>query len=196
MGAYSTTLPGGIPVDEHSAAELSQRYGFEVPGRVGLSAQEMLEASLRGDLDVLYSSGGNFLDVLPDPALCRKALAQTPLRVHQDIVVTSQMLVAPEDGGEDVLLLPAATRYEQRDGGTETTTERRIAFTHGAGQRRAQPGRGAQGAAARGGAQPGAAGARRCTGGRRAGGGGDPPAVPPLPRPPEPVGGAVPPWPC
>jgi len=28
-----------------------------------------------------------------------------------------------------VLLLPAATRYEQRDGGTETTTERRIAFS-------------------------------------------------------------------
>jgi predicted molibdopterin-dependent oxidoreductase YjgC len=28
-----------------------------------------------------------------------------------------------------VLLLPAATRYEQRGGGTETTTERRIAFS-------------------------------------------------------------------
>ena len=27
------------------------------------------------------------------------------------------------------MLLPAATRYEQRDGGTETTTERRIAFS-------------------------------------------------------------------
>ena len=129
MGAYSTTLPGGIPVDEQSAAELSRRYGFEVPGRVGLSAQQMLEASLRGELDVLYSSGGNFLDVLPDPALSRTALARTPLRVHQDIILSSQMLVAPEQGGEEVLLLPAATRYEQRDGGTETTTERRIAFS-------------------------------------------------------------------
>jgi predicted molibdopterin-dependent oxidoreductase YjgC len=36
------------------------------------------------------------------------------------------MLVDP---GETVVLLPAATRYEQRDGGTETTTERRIAFS-------------------------------------------------------------------
>jgi predicted molibdopterin-dependent oxidoreductase YjgC len=89
----------------------------------------MLEASLHGELDVLYSSGGNFIDVLPDPALSRKALAQTPLRVHQDIVISSQMLVAPEGRGESVLLLPAATRYEQRDGGTETTTERRIAFS-------------------------------------------------------------------
>ena len=36
------------------------------------------------------------------------------------------MLVAP---GDTVVLLPAATRYEQRDGGTETTTERRIVFS-------------------------------------------------------------------
>jgi anaerobic selenocysteine-containing dehydrogenase len=48
-----------------------------------------------------------------------------PLRVHQDIVMSSQMLV----DGEAVLLLPAATRYEQSGGGTETTTERRIAFS-------------------------------------------------------------------
>jgi predicted molibdopterin-dependent oxidoreductase YjgC len=45
--------------------------------------------------------------------------------VHQDIVVTSQMLVP----GDDVVLLPAATRYEQEGGGTETTTERRVAFS-------------------------------------------------------------------
>ncbi len=86
----------------------------------------MVEAGGRGDLDVLYSSGGNFLEVLPDPELVEAALARVPLRVHQDIVVSSQMLVDP---GEVVVLLPAATRYEQRDGGTETTTERRIAFS-------------------------------------------------------------------
>jgi predicted molibdopterin-dependent oxidoreductase YjgC len=86
----------------------------------------MVEAAGRGDLDVLYSSGGNFLEVLPDPRAVEAALANVPLRVHQDIVVSSQMLVDP---GEVVVLLPAATRYEQRDGGTETTTERRIAFS-------------------------------------------------------------------
>ncbi len=31
--------------------------------------------------------------------------------------------------GDEVLVLPAATRYEQRGGGTETTTERRIRFS-------------------------------------------------------------------
>jgi anaerobic selenocysteine-containing dehydrogenase len=53
------------------------------------------------------------------------ALDRVPLRVHQDIVVSSQMLV----DGDTVLLLPVATRYEQRGGGTETTTERRIVFS-------------------------------------------------------------------
>jgi predicted molibdopterin-dependent oxidoreductase YjgC len=75
---------------------------------------------------VLYASGGNFLDVLPDPAAVEEALSQIPLRVHQDVVLSSQMFVEP---GDVVVLLPAATRYEQRDGGTETTTERRIAFS-------------------------------------------------------------------
>jgi predicted molibdopterin-dependent oxidoreductase YjgC len=86
----------------------------------------MIETASRGGLDVLYSSGGNFLDVLPDPALVEDALQRMPVRVHQDIVVSSQMLVDP---GDTVVLLPAATRYEQRDGGTQTTTERRILFS-------------------------------------------------------------------
>lgn len=126
MGAYATALPGGVPVDEASAAALSERYGFPVSSRPGLTAEEMIEHAARGELEVLWSSGGNFLDVLPDPASVRDALEQVPLRVHQDIVVTSQMLVDP---GDAVLLLPACTRYEQRGGGTETTTERRIAFS-------------------------------------------------------------------
>lgn len=126
MGAYATTLPGGAPVTPQSAAALSETYGFAVPGRVGLAATEMIEAAHRGELDVLYSSGGNFLEVLPDPELVEQSLARVPLRVHQDIVLSSQMLVDPND---TVVLLPAATRYEQRDGGTETTTERRIVFS-------------------------------------------------------------------
>jgi anaerobic selenocysteine-containing dehydrogenase len=73
-------------------------------------------------------SGGNFLDVLPDPPRVAAAMAKVPLRVHQDVVLTSQMLVPPADGSE-VILLPTTTRYEQEGGGTETTTERRIVFS-------------------------------------------------------------------
>jgi predicted molibdopterin-dependent oxidoreductase YjgC len=100
-----------------------------VPDAPGLSAPEMVEAAEDGRLDVLYSSGGNFLETLPDPRRVAGARARTPVRVHQDIVVSSQMLIDPAGPGEVVVLLPAATRYEQRDGGTETTTERRIAYS-------------------------------------------------------------------
>jgi molybdopterin-dependent oxidoreductase alpha subunit len=125
MGAYATSFPGGKPIDEQTAAELSTVYGFPVPATPVLSAEEMILAAERGELDVLWSSGGNFLEVMPDPARVEAALSRVPLRVHQDIVLSSQMLV----DGDAVLLLPAATRYEQHGGGTETTTERRIAFS-------------------------------------------------------------------
>jgi molybdopterin-dependent oxidoreductase alpha subunit len=125
MGAYATALPGGVPVDAEHAAALADIWGFPVPDRPGLTAPEMVDAAGRGDLDVLWMSGGNFLDVLPDPPAVEAALGRVPLRVHQDVVVTSQMLVE----GDDVVLLPVATRYEQEGGGTETTTERRIVFS-------------------------------------------------------------------
>jgi molybdopterin-dependent oxidoreductase alpha subunit len=125
MGAYATALPGGLPVDPASAAALGAAWGFPVPDRPGLTAPEMVDAAGRGEVEVLWMSGGNFLDVLPDPPAVRAALGRVPLRVHQDVVVTSQMLVE----GDDVVLLPVATRYEQEGGGTETTTERRIVFS-------------------------------------------------------------------
>ncbi len=123
MGCFSTALPGGLPVNEENAAHFADLWGFDVPVKPGLKAPEMLDAAHRGELDVLFSSGGNFLDVLPDPARVREALERTPLRIHMDIVMSSQMLAKP---GEAVLILPAATRYEIPGGVTETTTERRV----------------------------------------------------------------------
>jgi molybdopterin-dependent oxidoreductase alpha subunit len=128
MGAYATALPGGVSVTPETAGALSAQWGFEVPAHAGLTAPEMLDAAERGQLDVLYASGGNFMEVLPEPRRVERTLQSVPMRVHQDIVVTNQMLVPPGDGGE-VILLPAATRYEQEGGGTETTTERRIVFS-------------------------------------------------------------------
>ena len=127
MGAYATAFPGGVR--DHARVGGRARAsstGSRWATAPGLTAEEMIEAASRGEIDVLYSSGGNFLEVLPDPEFVDDALGRVPLRVHQDIVVSSQMLVDP---GDVVVLLPAATRYEQRDGGTETTTERRIAFS-------------------------------------------------------------------
>jgi molybdopterin-dependent oxidoreductase alpha subunit len=125
MGAYATALPGGLAIAPETARALGERYGFDIPARPGLNAAEMVEAAGRGEIDVLWSSGGNFLETLPDPDSVRAALARTPLRVHQDIVVSPQMLV----DGDEVLLVPAMTRYEQPGGGTETTTERRVVLS-------------------------------------------------------------------
>jgi molybdopterin-dependent oxidoreductase alpha subunit len=126
MGCYATSLPGGVAVNAENAAALGAQWGFDVPSTPGLTAADMVDAARRGDLDVLWSSGGNFLDVLPAPDVTEVALSRAPLRVHQDIVLSHQMLVDP---GEVVVLLPAATRYEQVGGGTSTTTERRVAFS-------------------------------------------------------------------
>lgn len=126
MGAYSTVLPGGLPLTPENAARFSALWGFDVGAERGLTAPEMIDAAHDGRLDVLVSSGGNFLRVLPEPAYCEEALARVPLRVHIDIALSSQMLVDPAD---TVVLLPAETRYEMAGGVTETTTERRVVFS-------------------------------------------------------------------
>ncbi|MBI3267995.1 MAG: FdhF/YdeP family oxidoreductase [Planctomycetes bacterium] len=126
MGAYATALPGGLPVTEENARRFSELWGFKVPAAKGLSAVDMIEAAGEGRLDGFYCIGGNFLETLPQPERVEAALGRIPLRLHSDIVVTSQMLVEP---AEVVYLLPARTRYEQKDGGTETTTERRVIFS-------------------------------------------------------------------
>lgn len=126
MGAYATAFPGGKPINPENARALEAQYGFVVPDQPGLTGPEMVAAGAQGRLDLLYCLGGNFLRTLPDPRHVAEAMSNVPLRVHQDIILTDQMLLEPK---EEVILLPAQTRYEQEGGGTETTTERRIIFS-------------------------------------------------------------------
>ena len=126
MGAYSTAFPGGKPVNAENGAALSKLYGFPIPDWQGMTAPQMVEACEAGSLDLLYCLGGNFLRTLPEPEHVRHALSRVPLRVHQDIILNDQMFI---EAGEAVMLLPAKTRYEQDDGGIETSTERRIMFS-------------------------------------------------------------------
>jgi molybdopterin-dependent oxidoreductase alpha subunit len=125
MGAYATAFPGGGAISPDAARELSDAYGFTVPDKPGLTAVDMVESAARGDLDLLYCVGGNFLRTLPDPDYVGRAMSNVPLRVHQDIILTDQVFLEPR---EEVLLLPAKTRYEQDDGGTQTSSERRVMF--------------------------------------------------------------------
>jgi molybdopterin-dependent oxidoreductase alpha subunit len=126
MGAYATVLPGGLALNDENAARFTELWGFKVEATRGLTAPEMLDAAHAGNLDVLVSSGGNFREVLPDPAFVDEAMARIPLRIHIDIVLSGQMLTELAD---TVVLLPAATRYEMPGGVTETSTERRVIFS-------------------------------------------------------------------
>ncbi len=126
MGCYATVFPGGKPITEENATKLGEEWGFDVPTSPGLTAAEMIDAAYNRELDVLFSVGGNFLEVLPQPDYVEEALKRVPLRIHIDIVCSSQMLVEPAD---TVILLPATTRYEIPGGVTETSTERRVIFS-------------------------------------------------------------------
>jgi molybdopterin-dependent oxidoreductase alpha subunit len=111
---------------EAALSRWEELWGFPVPRGKGLTASDQVEAAADGRIDVFWIAGGNFLETLSGAARNRAALARPGLRIHQDIVVNSSMLVEPSD---TVLLLPAATRYETPGGVTETSTERRIIFS-------------------------------------------------------------------
>ena len=119
--------PAASTINERTAARAGRRLGLRrCPTTPGSPPPRCSRRPQRGELDVLWSSGGNFLDVLPDPAAGRgRARAGCRCGCTRTSCSSSQMLVP----GDDVILLPVATRYEQEGGGTETTTERRIVFS-------------------------------------------------------------------
>ncbi|HET7214957.1 MAG TPA: FdhF/YdeP family oxidoreductase [Terriglobia bacterium] len=128
MGAMPSAYVMGFPVNEENAARFASPdvWGFRPPTWKGMGAAEMVLGAERGEIDMLWQSGGNFIDTLPEPERVCDALGRLRLRVHQDIVVNPTMLVDP---GETVVLLPSRNRYEQRGGGTETSTERRVIYS-------------------------------------------------------------------
>lgn len=127
MGAVPNSYGLGRAVGDGKAMdELRAIWGFEVPGATGLTATAAIAAMHDGRVDVLWSAGGDFLETMPQPEYVRDALARTPVRIFQDIVVNPMMLEPPADVS---ILFPAATRYETPGGVTETTTERRVIFS-------------------------------------------------------------------
>jgi molybdopterin-dependent oxidoreductase alpha subunit len=116
----------GPSFDERQRERLEQVWGFQLPTFQGLTAPEMVAAAHQGEIDVFWMVGGNFLETLPNPPTVVRALSNTGVRIHQDLCLSSMMLLPPKDA---VVLFPATTRYESPGGGTETSTERRIIFS-------------------------------------------------------------------
>ena len=119
-------FPGGSDVNAESAKRFEALWGRPMPTEPGMFTGDMVEAILRGEMDLLYLLGGNLRETMPDPRLMEKALSTVKYRIHQDVVLNSSTVLEP---GKAVLVLPGQTRYEQRSGGTSTSTERRIRFT-------------------------------------------------------------------
>jgi molybdopterin-dependent oxidoreductase alpha subunit len=122
-GAEVGCAPG---LAEPDSLRFEEVWGFPCPRGAGYTASEMVDAAWRGALDVFWMVGGNFMETMPDPAAVAAGLARVGTRIHQDVVLSSMMLVPPADA---VVLFPATTRYESPGGGTETSTERRIIFS-------------------------------------------------------------------
>ncbi|MBI1795495.1 MAG: molybdopterin-dependent oxidoreductase, partial [Candidatus Eisenbacteria bacterium] len=125
-GVDPDKYPGGFEVAHaDDRARFERLWGAQLPAWKGHRTLQMMEAAHAGEIDFLYSLGGNLLETMPDRGYMLAALSRVGLRVHQDIVLNTSSLLE----GPAVILLPAETRYESLGGGTATSTERRIRFT-------------------------------------------------------------------
>ncbi|MBU8878043.1 FdhF/YdeP family oxidoreductase [Bacillus sp. FJAT-29790] len=130
MGADPFVLPGS-DFDELNAKRMEEIWGFPVPRWQGDTVGQTLENIMLPDdherkVKLFFTSGGNFLETMPDPDFIQQVLENVDLRVHQDIIFNTSTLV---DAKEEVIVLPAMTRYEQPGGGTSTSTERMVYFS-------------------------------------------------------------------
>lgn len=126
VGVDPDKYPGGFEVEHaEDRARFEALWDHPLPAWRGHRTLAMLEAAHRGELDLLYSLGGNLLETMPDRGYMLEALSRVRLRIHQDIVLNTSSLLP----GRTVLLLPAETRYETAGGGTTTSTERRIRYS-------------------------------------------------------------------
>jgi molybdopterin-dependent oxidoreductase alpha subunit len=125
-GAEPDQFPGGFPVNDESARRFSNLWRHPVPSTPGFQLSQIIEAAHRGRVKFLYSIGGDFFEACRDRQWVMEALTRVPVRIHQDIVLNTSAVL---EGADAVLVLPAQTRYEQKGGGTTTSTERKIFFT-------------------------------------------------------------------
>ncbi len=117
MGALPNVLPGYVPVvDDEKRAAVEKKWGFEIPGRLGLTGVGMVQAAGKGTLKALYVLGENAMVSDPDVTHVGKALRNLDLLIVQDIFLTETAVLAD-------VVLPASC-WAEKDG-TFTNSERR-----------------------------------------------------------------------
>src|SRR3990167_9369205 len=95
-GSEPDRFPGSFQVNEENARRFSNLWRHPLTSTPGLRVPEMIEAAHKGEMELLYSIGGNLLETMPDRRFVASALAQVEVRIHQDIVLNSSMLIDPE----------------------------------------------------------------------------------------------------
>ena len=119
MGCLYDTLPGYKKVFDTAAREaLAQAWGVaELPAQPGVSASELPDRIVAGEIRALYLMGENIALTDPDVNHTQKALTKLEFLVVQDLFLTETAAFAD-------VILPACSWAEKE--GTFTNTERRV----------------------------------------------------------------------
>jgi formate dehydrogenase alpha subunit len=118
MGCIPDFYPGYQKVTMRGVkAKFEHAWGVKLSDKIGLTATEMTEAALRGDLRAIYIMGENPVMSDPDMTHTIKALSRLDFLVVQDIFLTETAELAD-------VILPAAC-FAEKDG-TFTNTARRV----------------------------------------------------------------------
>jgi NADH-quinone oxidoreductase subunit G len=106
-GVHPALLPGGRAVaDAAERGEVEALWGGALPSEPGRDTAAILEAAARREIAVLYLVGTDPLTDFPDAELARRALANVPFLVVQDISLGAYAEMADA-------VLPAAAYLEK-----------------------------------------------------------------------------------
>ena len=137
-GAFGKPGAGACPVRGHSNVQgdrtvgifhkppqpfldaLEKEFGFKPPSEHGYDVAETIEAMDRGEVDLLFSLGGNFLSATPDTGRTAAGLQRCKLTVSVATKLNRSHLVS----GREALILPCLGRTEtdQQDSGPQFVT--------------------------------------------------------------------------
>ncbi len=121
MGAIPNKLPGFQDVqDDHEArARFEAAWGTQLPPQRGWHLAQMFEAMERGELRTLYCLGENPAQSEADTNKTVELLEGLDFMIAQDILMNRTCELAD-------VVLPATASWCEVDGGTVTSSERRV----------------------------------------------------------------------
>jgi len=93
---------------------LEARFGFSVPREHGYDVAHAIEAMARGDAELFFGMGGNFVSATPDTDLTAEALQRCAMTVHVSTKLNRSHLIT----GREALILPCLGRTERDTRGT------------------------------------------------------------------------------